>query len=272
MDLGGALLGFALLGQFLSEGRTDLALLAIAGMTVITFIVTVVLVREPKHVSPTTSPNRVTIADAFRLNLNQHRAFASVVLSRFLFLLGTYMVGRFLLFFVADRLHLDPMSAAEQTGSLLFSLTLLTALGALAAGWAADRFGRIPLMLLGAALSAVGVLLIIVAENQTQILLFGGLMSLGSAAFAGANWALTADLVPASESARFMALANFGTAGAAAAAGLLGPIVDWANGLQPGTGYSVLFGFATLAFVGSALALRGIVLSQPKMIPGHQTE
>jgi glucose/arabinose dehydrogenase len=49
--------------------------------------------------------------------------------------------------------------------------------------------------------------------------MFGGLMALGSAAFAGANWALTADLTPPAEAARF-----------------LGPLVDWGNGRTPGTG------------------------------------
>jgi MFS family permease len=270
MDLGGALLAFALLGQFLSEGRTDLALLAIAAVIVVTFGLTVLLVRE--HPATVTAPTHaVTLADAFRLDLREHRAFAWVVLSRFLFLLGTYMVGRFLLYFVADWLGLDPPLAAEQAGNLLFSLTLVTALGALAAGWAADRFGRMPLMLLGAALSAIGVLLLMIAGSELQILLFGGLMALGSAAFAGANWALTADLIPPAESARFMALANFGTAGAAAAAGLLGPLVDWANGITPGAGYAALFIFAALAFAGSALALRGMV-TQPVMAASQRAE
>src|SRR5215212_9166520 len=171
---------------------------------------------------------------------------------------STYAVGRFLLYFVADRLRLDPGRAAEQAGAVLAGLALLTVLAAPPAGWAADRIGRAPLMLAGALLSALGTLLLIGAASSTQIFLFGGLMALGSAAFAGANWALTADLAPPAEAARFFGLANIGTAGAAAAAGLLGPLVDWGNGRTPGMGYTALFAAATLAFVASALAVRGI--------------
>jgi MFS family permease len=98
------------------------------------------------------------------------------------------------------------------------------------------------------------------ADSTTQILLFGGLMSLGSAAFSGGSWALLADLVPKDESARFFGLANFSTAGSAAAAGLFGPVIDGVERIAPGMGFSVLFVAASLAFLASLLPLRGNLL------------
>ena len=160
--------------------------------------------------------------------------------------------------YVADRLHLDVGRAAEAAAGLLAALTLLTLVAAPLAGWAADRFGRMPLMVAGALLSAAGVLLLISAASGFQILVFGSLMAIGSAAFASANWALTADLAPREEAARFFALANVGTAGGAAAAGLLGPLIDWGNRVAPGAGYTALFLVAGLACTISALALRGV--------------
>ena len=157
-----------------------------------------------------------------------------MVAARFFFLLGTYAVGRFLLFFVAYRLGVAPGQAAAQAGMLLALLTLVTTLAAPLGGWAADRWGRQPLMTAGALLSIVGVLGLITAASAEFILLCGSVMALGSAAFAGANWALTTELAPPEEAARFMGLANFGTAGGAAAAGLLGPLVDWGNSLAGG--------------------------------------
>jgi MFS family permease len=180
-----------------------------------------------------------------------------VVAARFLFLLGTYAVGRFLLYFVADRLALDPGRAAEEAGGLLAGLALITALAAPPAGWATDRLGRTPLMVAGALLSAAGVLLLIPARSAALIFAGGAVMALGSAMFAAANWARTADLAPVDEAARFFGLANIGTAGAAAAAGLLGPLVDWGNAAAPGAGYTALFVAAALAFAGSIAALRG---------------
>lgn len=261
MDVVGATLGFVILGQLLGSGGATPALLAIASALVLLLLLTVLLVHEPAR--PAASVERVSIGDVFRFDMRQHRAFALLIASRFLFLLGTYAVGRFFLFFVADRLALDPNDAAAAAGALLGGLGLVTALAALPAGWAADRIGRVPLMVAGAGLSAAGVLLLTRASSSTAILLFGGLMALGSAAFSAANWALTADLAPAAEAARFMALANFGTAGAAAAAGLFGPFVDWGNGRDPGAGYAALFVTAAVAFLASIVPLRAVVATTP---------
>jgi MFS family permease len=264
MDLAGAMLGFAVLGALLEGQPGGPALWAVAGVVVVTAALTLALVREPR-LPAHSPPLRASLRDAFRIDLRRQRTFVQLVVARFLFLLGTYAVGRFLLYFVADRLGLGAGSAAEATGGLLAGLALLTALGAPLAGWASDRFGRMPLMLLGALLSTAGILSLTVASSAMLIFLFGSLMALGSAAFASANWAFTADVTPPDEGARFFGLANIGTAGAAAAAGLLGPLVDWGNARAPGAGYTALFVVAGLACAASALALRGI--SAPRPLP-----
>jgi MFS family permease len=238
-------------------------MLAIAAVLVVCYLLAVRLVREPLKVpagpatasAPAQSPAvRAGLLDAFRLDLRRHGAFARVVLARFFFLLGTYAVGRFLLLYIADRLALDPGRAAEEAGLLLAALTLLTALAAPLGGWLADRLGRTRLMIGGSLLSAVGVLGLIGASSQPLILLCGSVMALGSAGFAAANWALSTELAPPAEAARFMALANFGAAGGAAAAGLLGPLVDWGNNEAAGYGY-------TLLFVAAAVALLAVIPS-----------
>ena len=254
LDISGALVGFIVLGQLLGEGRSIAALLVIGGVMALGLIATIWLVREPSQpaVSPTPRP---TLVDVFRLDLAQHNTFARLIMARFLFLLGTYAVGRFWLYFVADRLGLDRDRAAEQAGLLLAAVTLVTVLAALPAGWLADRLGRLPLMVGGGLVSAVGVLGLIAATTAWQIALCGSVMALGSAAFASASWALTADLVPPDEAGRFFGLANIGTAGAAAMAGLFGPLMD----IAPGSGYPVLFAGAAIAFVASAGVARSMV-------------
>ncbi|HSO28206.1 MAG TPA: MFS transporter, partial [Anaerolineales bacterium] len=213
MDIGGAMLGFIILGDLLGAGRSDAALALIAGFLVGAYLLAVVLVQE-KPFAPAILPDsgpppvRRFILKSFRLDLAQHRSFAWLVVARFFFMLGTYAVGRFLLFFVADRLALPADQAAETAGGLLAGLAFVTVAATPLAGWAADRWGRRPLMVVGALLSAAGVLLFIPATSAGQILVFGGLMALGSAAFTSANWAASADLAPPNEAARFMALAN----------------------------------------------------------------
>ena len=261
MDIGGAMLGFVLLGQLLGKGRGSLALIAIGMALFLGFLLTALLVREVRPAAKTgenlpAEPARIlSLAGIFRWDMKQQRPFTVLILSRFLFLLGTYAIGRFLLYFVSNRLGLGADQAAAQTGNLLAGLALGTVLAALPAGWLADRLGRLPLMVVGAVLSAAGSLLLISASSLGQIFLYGLLLSAGSAAFASANWAMTADLAPRAEAARFFGLANFGTAGAAAAAGLLGPLVDWINPISPGAGFSVVFLGAAAAFLASAWVL-----------------
>ena len=265
MDVGGAMLGFALLGQLLASGGTPSALLAIGVVVALTLLLTVALVREPRQAAGPLA-SQVDLLSAFQLDLRTHQAFVRLVISRFLFLLGTYTVGRFFLYFVAEVLGLEAGAAAREAGTLLALVTLITVLAAVPAGLAADRFGRVPLMLVGAALSALGALLLTTASSSWQILVFGGVMALGAAAFSSANWAFTADLVPPAEAARFMGLANAGTAGAVAAAGLFGPLVDWGNSLAIGLGYKLLFACAAAAFASSALPARGVAPPHPRSV------
>ena len=263
MDLAGAMLGFVLLGQLLGVGKTLLAIETIGGILIATYVLAVLLTREDK---PDTTDTVKTPAIPFRklffIDRTEHAAFIQLVASRFLFLLGVYATGRFLLLFVANRLGLSENQAAEQAGNILATLALITVIASPITGWLADRLGRLPLMMAGAVLSAASATLLIWAHSTSQILLFGGLMSLGSAAFAGGSWALLADLVPKDEPARFFGLANFSTAGSAAAAGLFGPLVDGVDRITPGMGFSILFVAAALAFASSILPLRNQQLKQ----------
>jgi MFS family permease len=235
----------------------------IGGLLVVLYLLAALLTPEDKpmpEMTPTTSA--IPLKKIFSLNLSQHRLFIRLVVARFLFLLGIYTTGRFLLLFVANRLGLTENQAAEQAGNLLAGLALITVLASPLTGWLADRIGRVPLMIAGAIFSAVSALMLIGAHSTGQILLFGGLMSLGSAAFAGGSWAMLADVVPKDESARFFGLANFSTAGSAAAAGLFGPIIDAVDRISPGMGFSVLFVLAALAFLASIVPMKGSFLKK----------
>jgi MFS family permease len=198
----------------------------------------------------------------FQFNLREHEAFARLIVARFLFLLGTYAVGRFLLFFVAQRLELETNSAGEQTANILAILTLITVAAAPVAGWLADKINRHRLMIFGGLISAVGVILLMTAYTTGQILIFGLLLAIGSAAFSTANWALTADFAPPEEAARFLALANFGTVGAAAVAGLFGPLIDFGNQFASGMGYNLLFMTAAVVFLASSFVAQHIEVKQ----------
>lgn len=261
MDLTGAMLGFVLLGQLLGAGGILPAVGGIGAVLVAAYLLAMLLTPEDMPSKTTTGKaNHISLRGIFRFDLTEQKTFVRLLLARFLFLLGIYGTGRFLLFFVAERLGLSEEQAAEQAGTLLAGLALITILASPLAGWLTDRIGRVPLMIMGALVSAASALLLVWANSTSEILLFGGLMSLGSAAFGGGSWALLADVVPKHQSARFFGLANFSTAGAAAVAGLFGPVIDWADRVSPGMGFSVLFILASIAFLASVLPLKKSLL------------
>lgn len=257
MDMTGAMLGFVILGQLLGVDQTAAALVMIAAVLIIAYLLAILLTPEDKPIDKTnTAPKRIAFFEFFRLDLQQQAAFKRILIARFLFLFGIYAIGRFLLLFMARRLGLNPNDAAEQAGTLLAALALVTLLASPIAGWLADRIGRIRLMLGGAVLGGLSALLLTLANNTATLFVLGSLMSLGSAAFATGSWAYLADIVPKEESARYFGLANFSTAGPIAAAGLLGPLIDAVEVLSPGNGYTVMFVISALACFSSLIPVR----------------
>ena len=152
--------------------------------------------------------------------------FWSLVLSRFLFLLGIFTVGRFLLFLVAERLGIPAASAAGETGGLLAMFTLVTAVAALLVGPVVDRSDRRRLMAAGAVVAGSGIAAYLASAGLAGVVAAGTLMSIGTAIYVTANWAALTDLAPPEDAGRLMGLANSGAGGAAACAGLLGPAID----------------------------------------------
>ncbi len=233
-DVGGAFICFLVLGAALASG--DL----VPGAVVTTLAVVVAVVATLALV-----PARVGVARPPDRALHLPPGLVALVLSRFLFLLGTYVTGRFLLMLVAQRLGIPAERAADETAGLLALLTLATGAAALAFGRISDRVSRRALMASGAAVGAFGVVALVPALGLAGLVVGGILMSVGTGAFVTANWAATTDLAPAQDAGLLMGLANLGTAVAAAVAGLAGPLID-------GAGFAPTL---TLAAIASAAAI-----------------
>ncbi|HEX2992688.1 MAG TPA: MFS transporter, partial [Anaerolineales bacterium] len=120
MDLTGAMLGFVILGQLLGSGLVLTAVGVIAALLVIAYALAVLLTPEDKMQRDLPARAKLpALTQIFRLDLTQQTSFVRLMIARFLFLLGIYVTGRFLLFFVAERLGLSEAQAAEQAGVLL---------------------------------------------------------------------------------------------------------------------------------------------------------
>ena len=113
-------------------------------------------------------------------------------------------------------------------------------------------------MIASGLLGALGVGLIFIFQNNFMFIIFcGGLVGVSVGAFMGSNWALATDLVAKGEEARYLGLTNMATAGGAALARLIGPVIDFFNAREPGLGYSVMLLACFLYFlVGSLLLMK----------------
>ena len=256
LDVAGATAGFLLLAALLADGASTAAIVVLATALAVPFAIAYLLLleRPTRHrFSNRRSLDVGWLLDGVRSNL------VALVVARFFFLLGIFGVGRFLLLFVADRLSLEADAAAAQAGAALGILALVTVVASVPAGWLADRLGRRVLMLAGGIVAAVGIGLLATASSVAMVVAFGALMALGSAAFSSASWAALTDLTPSAEAGRLLGLANLGTAGAAAAAGAFGLLIDAFNAGGGRAGYAVAFGLAAAAsLVGGSLAWRSV--------------
>lgn len=258
-DVGGAFVGFAVVGALLAEDAiwaavTVLAASVVASVAAARFLLGRSCDRPPELRESRRAPTRYGKSGG--------HALVVLVAARFLFLLGIYAVGRFLLLFVGDRFVLAASAAAEQAGVLLAGLALLTAVASLPAGWVADRVGRGPVALAGGLLAGIGIGLLPMAGSLEFVLAAGALMSLGTAAFGAGTWAALTDVVEVPRAGLLLGIANLGTAGAAATAGAFGVLIDAGNRASAGAGYGVAFGLAAVcAVLGGAMASRQTVRS-----------
>jgi len=184
-------------------------------------------------------------------------AFPWWMLNRFFFWSAAIAVRTFMLNYMEDVLAIPPAEAQALSSRIFLVLGLGVFLLALPAGAVADRIGRRPL-LVGAGLSAAaGTMFFVFSRDIVLLFVAGGLIAVGAGIFASASWALATDLAPSSEGAQYLALANAATVLGSIGGRMGGPLIDGVNRLT-GTvelGYLLVFGIATLFFVGSSLVV-----------------
>ena len=261
-DMGGLVVTSLVAGQLMGGDNPSLAFALIGGVLLVSTAVTVLDTPERPTAA---SDSRVATGDTRNLwrAARGHRAYAWLLFSRYLILLGIYAVQGFAQYYVRDWMGVP--NAAEVTGNLLAAIGLALTVLVFPAGWLSDRVGRLRLNLLAGALAALGIFLLVFARSLLSLYLFGGLIGAATGVFLSVNWALAIDLIPAetdglpSSAGKYLGLSNLATAGAGATARLAGPLIDGVNALRPGSylGYPAVFVLASVAtLVGTVLLLR----------------
>lgn len=286
-NLVGTLIGFVVVGVFVSHGRYDLALYSMAVMILVTMALTVTLV--PDRAEPPSDLKlelREVTVGTFLISPRRHGNFLWLMGSRLLILMGIVGLETFTNFFFKDVFY--PGSAASQTNSanaattyLLAIIVFLALVVSYPAARLSDRVGRKPLVVACGIIGGIGTLglvfshytllptavtqpvasLLRVPVGLGQVLCFGVLIGAATGAFLSVDWAFTIDVIPRSEAGRFLGFSNIATAGSGIIARFIaGPILDHYNAGAPILGvlggYPVVFGMFFVFFaVGAVLVL-----------------
>jgi Na+/melibiose symporter-like transporter len=232
-----------------------LALAVLGAVLLAAMVITILTVRE-KPGKRSQLPLFATISQSFRIKLGEHRDFIWFIISRLFIMMAFTTLQTFALYFLMDVVGVaDPATATARFSIVAVAGMLVVAYPA---GRFSDRIGRRPIALGAGILGAVAILLIYLSgQNLTFIMLCGGLVGIAFGAFLSSNWALATDLVPKGEEARYLGLTNLATAGGAALARLIGPLIDYSNSCSPNLGYSFMFLACFIYFiVGSLLLLK----------------
>jgi MFS family permease len=164
-------------------------------------------------------------------------------------------IQQFALYFLTDVIKVA--NPAEATARFLIFAVAGMLIITWPAGYFADKIGRKPISIGAALLGAAGIGIIAVSREYTTILWTAGIIGMGMGAFNSANWAMATDLAAKGEEARYLGIANVATAGGAALARAIGPVIDYFNGREPLQGYSIML-FACIAYfvIGALLMFK----------------
>ena len=219
-------------------------------------VITTLLTVKERPGTGSQLPLLPTLYKSFRINVRANRDFVWFLISRLLVLMAFTTLQTFALYFLRDVVGVaNPASATAQ-------FSIVAVIGMLAvvypAGRLSDRIGRRPVVVASGLLGALGIALIFLFQHSyILIIFFGGLVGISFGAFMSSNWALATDLVGKGEEARYLGLTNLATAGGAALARLIGPVIDFFNAYSPRLGYSVMLGACFIYFlIGSLLLMK----------------
>ena len=166
------------------------------------------------------------------------------------------------LFFLRDSVGLD--NPAEALGRMTLVIACALAIGVYISGWASDRVGRKPVVIVGATGAALSTLWMLTADDSTQVLIIASVIGASIGVLLSANWAMANELAEEGQVGLHMGIVNLATIGGAAISKMLGPGIDALNripGRADDFGYQVMIAGAAALFVIGALML--MLLKKP---------
>ena len=218
-------------------------------------IATVLTVKEQPGVGSPKPSLLPTLYKSFKIDVKASYDFILFLISRLLVIMALTTLQAFALYFLRDVSGVTNPAAA--TADLLIAVGIGMVIAVYPAGRLSDRIGRRPVVVFSGLLGACGILVLFFSAGYGYIMFGGAIIGVAAGAFMSSNWALATDLVPSGEEARYLGLANLATAGGAALARLIGPVIDFFNRYSPILGYQIMLGACFVYLVmGSILVIK----------------
>lgn len=210
--------------------------------------------RSPPKTEPPLSI-AVVLRQAFTVDVRAHPTFGWWFANRMLFWAGVIGSSVFLLFAARDVFGMSEAEAQRVIGRVIVVLGAALGLVILPAGWLADRVGRRPVVIAAGLMAAAGAALAVV--NFNLILPVAILIGAGTGIYLSSSLALINDIVPKTDAARYLGVANIATASGSALARLGGGALI--SGLNSATGSGVI-GYQALYAVVAVFFLLSVVV------------
>jgi Na+/melibiose symporter-like transporter len=221
-------------------------------------VVTVLTVKEPPSLV-TTGLSKSVFRQRLKIDLKVSRNFGWFLLARGLLGITGVALQIYTLYYLMDVVKIpNPASVA---GDLIVVVGICLLLTAYPAGRLSDRIGRKPIVIASGILGAIGVLVLIFSRNYLQLMFAGALIGMANGALLSGSWAMATDLAVNGEEAKYLGLTNLAMAGGSALARLIGPVIDFFNGMRQGLGYQVM-----LLFCLGSLILGTLIILKVKPI------
>lgn len=222
---------------------------------VVSLLVTVGLVREPASLD-VPSPDWGAKLRGFIISGREYRDFRLVWFTRFLVLIGLYVLETYLLYYLEFVLKVP--NPKTEVFLILIILSVTALIAAMVSGYISDRLGKRKLIVSAAGiLQGICALLFVVSHSLFTVELAAAIFGLGYGAYQSVDWALAIDTLPGGSAARDMGIWGISLTLAQFLASILG--IAAAQALMPGMGvagaYRLLFGATTIFFIAGSLLI-----------------
>jgi len=238
-----------LFGIFLWDRSPELVFALVATVLVVGFGITTVAVRESEQPPrPARQPLRLNVG-GYVGDLLEHRELVKYVVAALFFWLGTGGVLPYL-----TRFGVQVLGTSEGDAFQLFLPAMAgTIVGAIPAGFAADRLGKRPVLAAGVLAFGLVALVASQVQNVPQALAAMAIVGLANGVWTALNVPLLMDLVPADRAGEVSGLASavwsFAQPIGALVAGLLIDVTGTYRSSFIGAALLVLVSFALLLLV-----------------------